>query len=235
MLSRKLFTSHRIIRCPATHRLYAEAMSSTWPAGKSRIILGSSSYSRQGIMKELAQEYGFEYDTATADIDEQSLGDRTSDPAELVTLLAQAKADAIYDRLETKRGLLLTCDQVVIYQGRVREKPASTQQAKEFIHGYSEYPAGTVGCTMCTDLESRQSFKAVDTTWTHFRKIPAEVVDQMVDEGTVMKCAGALMIENPLLTPFITQFQGTKDAIMGLPKSTVFVLVAAAAKAGKNG
>ncbi|DBB06594.1 TPA: hypothetical protein ACH3X1_012121 [Trebouxia sp. C0004] len=130
MLSRKLFTSHRIIRCPATHRLYAEAMSSTWPAGKSRIILGSSSYSRQGIMKELAQEYGFEYDTATADIDEQSLGDRTSDPAELVTLLAQAKADAIYDRLETKRGLLLTCDQVVIYQGRVREKPASTQQVR---------------------------------------------------------------------------------------------------------
>jgi len=70
---------------------------------------------------------------------------------------------------------------------------------------------------------------------THFRRIPAEVVDQMVEEGTVMNCAGALMIENPLLTPFITQFQGTKDAIMGLPKSTVFDLVAAAAKAGKNG
>lgn len=79
-------------------------------------------------MKELAQQYGFDYDTVTADIDEQALGDRTSDPAELVTLLAQAKADAIYERLESKLGLLLTCDQVVIYQGRVREKPASTQQ-----------------------------------------------------------------------------------------------------------
>ena len=79
-------------------------------------------------MKELAQEYGFDYDTVTADIDEQALGDRTSDPAELVTLLAQAKADAIYERLDSKLGLLLTCDQVVIYQGRVREKPTSTQQ-----------------------------------------------------------------------------------------------------------
>lgn len=186
-------------------------------------------------MQELAQEYSFDYDTVTADIDEQALGDRTSDPAELVTLLAQAKADAIYERLDSKLGLLLTCDQVVIHQGRVREKPTSTQQAKEFIHGYSEYPAGTVGCTLCTDLESRQSFKAVDTTWTHFRRIPAEVVDRMVEEGTVMKCAGALMIENPLLTPFIMQFEGTKDAIMGLPKSTVYDLVAAAVKAGKNG
>jgi hypothetical protein len=48
MLAKKLFTSHRIIRCPATHRLHAAAMLSIWPAGGSRIILGSSSYSRQG-------------------------------------------------------------------------------------------------------------------------------------------------------------------------------------------
>lgn len=56
----------------------------------------------------------------------------------------------------------------------------------------------------------------------------------MVGEGTVMKCAGALMIENPLLEPFITCFDGTKDAIMGLPKDTVLRLVAEAVKASKK-
>ncbi len=84
-------------------------------------------------MKELAQQYGFQYVTVTADIDEQALGDRTSDPAELVTLLAQAKADAICacmrdDSAAELQGLLLTCDQVVIYQGTIREKPTSMQQ-----------------------------------------------------------------------------------------------------------
>ena len=53
----------------------------------------------------------------------------------------------------------------------------------------------------------------------------------MVAEGTVMKCAGALMIENPLLEPFITRFEGTKDAIMGMPKNTVLQLLAKAVKA----
>ena len=53
----------------------------------------------------------------------------------------------------------------------------------------------------------------------------------MVEEGTVMKCAGALMIENPLLSPYITHFEGTKDAIMGLPKQTVLRLMALAANA----
>ena len=56
----------------------------------------------------------------------------------------------------------------------------------------------------------------------------------MVEEGTVMKCAGALMIENPLLEPFIKRFDGTKDAIMGLPKDTVLRLVTEAVKASER-
>lgn len=68
------------------------------------------------IMKELAQEYGFSYDTLTADIDEQALGDRQRDPAALVALLAQAKAEAILAKLRASeqrplKGYLLTCDQ----------------------------------------------------------------------------------------------------------------------------
>lgn len=69
---------------------------------------------------------------------------------------------------------------------------------------------------------------------THFSQIPEEVIQQMVEEGTVMKCAGALMIENPLLEPFITRFDGAKDAIMGLPKDTVLRLVGEAVKASRK-
>lgn len=152
-------------------------------------------------MKELAQEYDFDYEVITADIDEKSLGDRTADPAKLVTLLAQAKAAAIRRRMQSTNalpltGLLLTSDQVVICQNSIREKPTSVDevhfqrcklvtsnccdwldcsaywsyrflslQAKAFIASYSQHPAGTVGSTLCTDLDSGQSFGAVDQTW----------------------------------------------------------------------
>ena len=84
-------------------------------------------------MKELAQEYGFAYEIVTADIDEQALGDRTADPATLVTLLAQAKAEAIRERMHSRNalpltGFLLTSDQVVICQDKIREKPVSLQE-----------------------------------------------------------------------------------------------------------
>lgn len=85
------------------------------------------------IMKEMAQEYGFTYETATADIDEQALGNRQHSPAALVELLAQAKADAIISKLcqsesEPLQGYLLTCDQVVVYKNVIREKPLTNSQ-----------------------------------------------------------------------------------------------------------
>ena len=94
-------------------------------------------------MKGLAQEYGFKYETVTADIDEQALGDRTADPAALVTLLAQAKADAICKKMRDRdanpsTGLLITCDQVVVCQDQIREKPTSAQEVQFtlwFLHG----------------------------------------------------------------------------------------------------
>lgn len=187
-------------------------------------------------MQELAVDYDFSYETATADIDEQALGNRQQSPAALVSLLSQAKADAIVGKLQklesaSLQGYLLTCDQVVVCQGVVREKPVSQEQARQFLASYSASPAGTVGAIQCTDLSSRQVFRAVDSTWTHFSHIPPEVIDRVVEEGTVMKCAGALMIENPALMPYITKIEGTKDAVMGLPKALVLQLISQAVQA----
>ena len=84
-------------------------------------------------MRELAEEYDFEYEVVTADIDEQALGDRTANPAKLVTLLAQAKAAAICQRMQSTNalpltGFLLTSDQVVVCKNRIREKPTSVEE-----------------------------------------------------------------------------------------------------------
>jgi len=55
------------------------------------LILGSGSFTRKLILKEM----GIPYHLMVRSIDEKGLGDRTtgSDPSELVTLLARAKAD----------------------------------------------------------------------------------------------------------------------------------------------
>jgi hydrogenase maturation factor len=87
-------------------------------------------------MDELAAEYGFSYTVSTAGIDEKAI--REPDPRALVVALAHAKADAIIARLRSgddvvagRRGVLITCDQVVVHMGRILEKPEDEAQASQ--------------------------------------------------------------------------------------------------------
>ena len=68
----------------------------------------------------------------TADIDERAIGDRTSNPEALVLQLARAKAAAIFKKLGSLQGkaLLITCDQVVVHDGKILEKPTSVEEVR---------------------------------------------------------------------------------------------------------
>ena len=63
----------------------------------------------------------------------------------------------------------------------------------------------------------------------HFKDIPESVIDQLLEEGMVYRCAGGLMIEHPSVSPLITKIEGTQDSIMGLPKRLVLKLLLQAA------
>ncbi|XP_027333888.1 maf-like protein DDB_G0281937 isoform X2 [Abrus precatorius] len=120
-----------------------------------KIILGSSSIARRKILSEM----GYEFTTMTADIDEKSI--RKETPEELVMALAEAKAEAILQRLplddylkDAKPTLLITSDQVVVYEGVIREKPSSKEEARQFLKDYSGRHAATVGSVLVTNLKT---------------------------------------------------------------------------------
>ncbi|XWS14569.1 hypothetical protein CRYUN_Cryun35bG0021300 [Craigia yunnanensis] len=99
-----------------------------------KILLGSSSITRRKILAEM----GYEFTLMSADIDEKGI--RKEMPEELVIALAEAKAEAILHGLpigdyirEAEPALLITSDQVVVYEGVVREKPANEKEVREFI------------------------------------------------------------------------------------------------------
>ncbi|GAB4815115.1 hypothetical protein N2152v2_002161 [Parachlorella kessleri] len=193
---------------------------------QARIILGSASTSRKGIMDEVAKEYGFTYEVCTADIDEKAI--REPDPKHLVIRLAHAKAEAIRAKLllaGTITGLLLTCDQVVVHEGRILEKPHDAAEARQFIDGYGRSPAQTVGSVVVTDLDTGLSYEGVDVATIHFEPLPSAAVETLIAEGDVLWCAGGLMVEHPLVQPHVTRMEGTLDAVMGLPKALVLRLL----------
>lgn len=184
-----------------------------------KIILGSSSLARRKILTEM----GYEFTVMTADIDEKAI--RKEIPEELVMALAEAKADAIISKLQTTDSLkdahstlLITADTVVVYQGIIREKPSSKEEARQFIKGYSGGHAQVVGSVLVTNLETGIRIAGWDKAEVYFHDIPEEAIDSLIDEGIVFNVAGGLMLEHPLTLPFVDTVVGTIDSVMGLSK-----------------
>jgi septum formation protein len=188
-------------------------------------------------MDELAVAHNFRYQICTADIDEKAI--RHDNPKQLVQALARAKANAITEKIRSTQpewlsesSVLITCDQVVVHEDQIREKPHSRQEAEEFIAGYAVSPASTVGSILCTNLGTGESHEAVEICTIHMNPLPKDVLEALLEEGDVMYCAGGLMVEHPLVTPYITRIEGTQDAVMGLGKQTVMELILKAAGEG---
>ncbi|XP_056167397.1 uncharacterized protein LOC115670868 isoform X2 [Syzygium oleosum] len=207
-----------------------------------KIILGSSSIARRKILAEM----GYEFTVMTADIDEKSI--RKDKPEELVMALAEAKCDvtqvltsfhgtscqaeAISQKIplgdyikDADPTLLITSDQVVVYGDAVREKPSSKEEAREFLKGYSGGHAATVGSVSVTNLKTGSRKGEWDRVEIFFHEIPDDIIEKMVEEGIVLNVAGGLIIEHPLILPFVKQVVGTTDSVMGLPKALTKKLI----------
>ncbi|XP_057975705.1 uncharacterized protein LOC131163025 isoform X3 [Malania oleifera] len=186
-----------------------------------KIILGSSSIARRKILAEM----GYEFTIMTADIDEKCI--RKEKPEELVMALAEAKADAITAKLQTidnqvkdaKQTILVAADTVVVYGGMIREKPSSKEEARQFIKGYSGGHAATVSSVLITNLEAGFRKGDWDKVEIYFHDIPDEIIDKLIEEGAVLNVAGGLIIEHPLILPYVKEVVGTTDSVMGLPKA----------------
>ncbi|XP_057499007.1 uncharacterized protein LOC130783411 isoform X3 [Actinidia eriantha] len=164
-----------------------------------KVILGSSSMARRQILAEM----GYEFEIVTADIDEKSI--RMENPEELVIALAQAK--------------------VVVYEGIIREKPSSKEEARQFIRGYSGGHAAVVGSVLVTNLHTGIRKGGWDRAEVYFHDIPNEVIDSLVEERIMLNVAGGLMLEHPLTLPFVDMVVGTGDCVMGLPKTLTEKLI----------
>ncbi|KAF5445112.1 hypothetical protein F2P56_034189 [Juglans regia] len=186
-----------------------------------KIILGSSSIARRTILAEM----GYEFTIMTADIDEKCI--RKDKPEDLVMALAEAKADAIISKLQiinhqekdVEQTILIAADTVVVYEGVVREKPSSKEEARQYLKDYSGSHAATVGSVLVTNLKTGFRKGEWDRVEIYFHEIPDEIIEKLIEEGIVLNVAGGLIIEHPLILPFVKQVVGTTDSVMGLPKA----------------
>ncbi|KAK7858600.1 hypothetical protein CFP56_011469 [Quercus suber] len=74
---------------------------------------------------------------------------------------------------------------VVVYEGAVREKPSSKEEALQLLKDYSGGHAATEGSVLI-----------------YFHTILDEIIEKL---GTVLYGPGGLIMEHPLILPFVKQ------------------------------
>lgn len=174
------------------------------------IILGSSSRWRQQMLKEANMEFS----VVIPDIDERSI--RHPDPKELVRLVSRAKNDAVLLKVQDP-SLVITSDQVTVFEGVIREKPESEEEARMFLRSYSNAMVQTVTGVCVTNTVTMASKEGIDVVEIYFDLIPEEAIDLLIEQGDILTCAGGFMIEHPLIDPYIKEIRGARDSIIGMP------------------
>ncbi|KAH9578674.1 Maf-like protein [Trypanosoma melophagium] len=184
------------------------------------MIIGTSSSFREEMLRRHFSGAFANFITIPPDIDEKAY--RSDDPIMLTEQIARAKMKAVMEKLkfvppfETKHGVVLTFDQVAVKDGKIREKPVSREQNKEFLASYSNSSVKTVSTYVVYSLDTHNTAVGHQETETFFSSFGNDVIDRVIERGASMSSAGGFVVEDPDLSQYVVLFSGTLDGVRGM-------------------
>nr|CCC95942.1 unnamed protein product [Trypanosoma congolense IL3000] len=184
------------------------------------MIIGTSSAFRADVLRRHFGHAFQRFVVVHPDIDEKAY--RAPDAVQLTELIARAKMKAVLEKIKQQsmplegEAVAITCDQVVVKDNEIREKPISVQEAREFITSYSGGSAKTVACYAVAAVGGETVLVGHYETETSFSEFDSDVVERVIARQKCMNTAGALMVEDEDLTQYVTRIVGTLDGVRGV-------------------
>jgi septum formation protein len=169
------------------------------------LVLASASPARRRLLEQAAIPHRVQ----VSGVDEEAISH--GDPAQLVKLLARAKAGAVVQALQadgwSSAGWgVLGCDSLLVFEGEVFGKPRDQEEAIDRWHrmagGVGELLTGHCFLAgVCLQDGLGSSRKALPyrletvTTLVHFAALSAAEIEAYVATGEPLACAGGFALE----------------------------------------
>jgi septum formation protein len=170
-----------------------------------RFVLASASPTRLRVLRQA----GFDPEVVVSGVDEDiEIGD---DIPAAALLLAERKASAVAKA--NPDAVVLGCDSMAWFGGRVLNKPASRDEARAWGRSMrGERVAVSTGhCVVVGDAVASH----VDTAWVHFGEPSDDELDRYVESGESDDAAGGFRLEGRAAA-FITGVDGHPGTIHGV-------------------
>lgn len=159
---------------------------------------------------------GYDYEIITSNADEHIY---ESNPAKFVSILAERKARAVYDKLISEGNMpselaVVGSDTVVEFRGEIIGKPKDKQDAQRILkllsnNTHTVYTGVAVMSGETTQVE-------VDTTEVKFCNLSDDEINAYVNSGEPFDKAGAYGIQGPF-GMFVEKLNGNYFTIIGMP------------------
>ena len=156
------------------------------------LLLASASPAR----RRLLEQAGVPHRVRVSGVDEDQI--QHAEPAELVKLLAQAKAEAVAQALDpvgdAEITAVLGCDSVLSFEGQVFGKPAGPGEAIERW----QRMAGRCGLLLtghCLMRRGQADVLACVETVVRFAPLNQAEIEAYVASGEPLQCAGGFALE----------------------------------------
>jgi septum formation protein len=185
-----------------------------------RLVLGSASPGRLKVLRQA----GVDPLVVVSGVDEDAviaaLGSNTS-PADVVRILAQAKADqvaSILDRIIAADCVVIGCDSMLYIDGRLVGKPASAESARNQWRtmGGRSGQLYTGHCLLrLLDGNASQRASESAATTVHFATPAAVDLEAYIDSGEPLAVAGGFTLDG-LGGWFVDRIEGDPSNVIGL-------------------
>ena len=180
-----------------------------------RVVLASESQSRKRALDIL----GVTYEVRPSDIDEKSI--RDCDPAGLTRKLAEAKAWKVVSDVDD--AVVVSGDAVVAKEGKILEKPRSTDEAVEFLRELSGSAFQFVTSLAVIRSDTQRMLSTVESSEIAFRQLVDREILDYVSRYPVLRFAGAF--EGDGVLRFADSVSGSYNFITALPVSRLAVFL----------
>ena len=174
-----------------------------------RILLGSASRYRQGLLDRFLDDY----ETVTPGIDETARDDEI--PQDLAVRLARSKAEAVSST--NPDALVIGADQLAVLAGKVLGKPGDHQRAVDQLLAASGQSVQFLTAVCVLDPDTRRRYEHTDKTTVRFRQFDRRLADTYLRHDQPYDCAGSFKIEGAGFVLFESVTTDDPTALIGLP------------------
>ncbi len=178
-----------------------------------RLILGSSSVYRRGLLERL----GVPFEVASPDIDESP--HPGEHPAALARRLAREKAQAIADQLppDQRHALVIGSDQVAVMGDQAYGKPGNHKKAIEQLQTLSGQTVVFETALCLVDAATGRVYEELVSTEVEFRDLTLDEIEVYLAREPAYDCAGSAKSEG-LGIALLERLSGNDPtALIGLP------------------